>query len=87
MKGFDEDCAGWGHEDDIFDVKIKKLGYKIQYNRDNHCYHLFHPITDKSYYTHKEENRLLHLEYLKMTAVQLKEKILLTKTFGERTRT
>ena len=84
MKGFDEDCAGWGHEDDIFDAKIRKLGFKIHWNTANHCYHLFHPVADKGYYTNKESNRQLHLVYLKMTEMQLKEKILTTKSFGER---
>lgn len=43
VKGFDENCVGFGYEDTIFDTKIQRLGYKIKTLNENYCIHLYHP--------------------------------------------
>lgn len=74
VKGFDEDCIGYGYEDDIFDIKIKKLEYKIKYNWENYAIHLYHPIIENKY-----KNYFLYNQYMKMNTNQLIEKINNTK--------
>jgi GT2 family glycosyltransferase len=84
LKGFDEDCYGYGHEDDIFDTKIRKLKQSI-YNDDSTAIHIYHKgITNEdNYYSYMKENKVLFDNYLIMTEKQLNEKIENTKSFGD----
>lgn len=42
VKGFDENCVGYGYEDTILDIKLNKMEYKINRLID-FCIHLYHP--------------------------------------------
>ena len=84
LKGFDEDCYGYGHEDDIFDTKIKKLGLTVQTVNDV-AIHTFHQGTTRNddYYAFVNINKMLFNEYVDMTEIQLRDKIQKVKSFGE----
>jgi hypothetical protein len=87
IKGFDEEIIGYGFEDDIFDIKLKKLSYKIK-RIDNSCIHCFHPmagvvdpggiikegITDP-HYKYFEQNKALAQEYIDATEEEIRERI------------
>lgn len=82
IKGFDEDCYGYGYEDDIFDTKIKKMNFKIHRIKDA-CIHLWHPVDEKdNYYSFKTKNRTLFNKYINMNRNEIKEKINNTKWIG-----
>ena len=83
LKGFDEDCFGYGHEDDIFDVKMRKMNLKIHIYRDI-ALHLYHDILNNDiYFKYMNNNKKLYDIYLNMDIDDLKEKIESTKEFGE----
>jgi predicted glycosyltransferase involved in capsule biosynthesis len=77
LKGFDENCYGWGHEDEIFDVKIKKTELNIINVKDIaiHIHHKVNKLFYNKYYTRRDINKKLFEEYQKMSTEQLKEKI------------
>lgn len=82
IKGFDEDCYGYGHEDDIFDFKIRKL--KIPYIQINDVsVHLYHDKLDQNYYNLISTNKKLLDIYLNMTIDELKNKIESISNIGE----
>jgi len=85
IKGFDEECYGYGHEDDIFDMKIKKLGSRIQY-RDGTAAHIFHQVdkTDNDYYSRINFNADLFKQYQLITSEQLRTKIRNLDYFGRK---
>lgn len=87
LKGFDEDCYGYGHEDDIFDIKIKKFNLKLQTINDA-AIHIYHDgfTTNDDYYSFQNVNKLLYGEYAQMTYEQLNKKIESVQSFGEKTR-
>lgn len=41
VKGFDEECYGYGYEDDIFDIKANKKGLNVKFC-DNDAIHIYH---------------------------------------------
>ena len=75
LKGFDENCSGYGYEDNIFDIKMIKMGLKIKHKWENYSIHLYHP----KYFTLKFENYLIYLIYLKIERADLIKKITNTK--------
>lgn len=78
LKGFDENCYGYGHEDDIFDVKIKKMKLNV-INVKDVAIHIYHETKSNDlyhkYYTRKDINNKLFQEYQMMSIEQLKQKI------------
>ena len=76
IKGFDEDCYGYGHEDDILDEKIKKLGLKVITLNDT-AIHIHHKgiDPDDAYYSFIDLNKQLFAEYSDMTKQELSNKI------------
>jgi glycosyltransferase involved in cell wall biosynthesis len=89
IKGFDEDCYGWGYEDVIFDTKIKKLGL-LFYECNNIAIHIYHKgvktenlIKNDKYFSFQKKNFALSKTYEKMNKAQLFEKINNTNSFGE----
>jgi glycosyltransferase involved in cell wall biosynthesis len=83
IKGYDETCFGYGHEDDILDSKIKIMGYKLIRMDNQYCIHLYHPLSTPLYYNHIKNNKILAGDYRKLTKDDLLKKINSTKTFGE----
>jgi len=84
LKGFDEDCYGYGHEDDILDIKIKKLNLLV--NTINDCsIHIYHQGKNNNddYYSFQNANKILFNEYVGMDEIQLKKKIDSTLIFGD----
>lgn len=77
MKGFDEDCYGYGYEDNILDEKIIKLGLKtnIINNTAIHLYHKNHKDNEDIYYTFEEINKELYQEYIDMNSDEIINKI------------
>ncbi|MFA5207186.1 MAG: glycosyltransferase [Candidatus Paceibacterota bacterium] len=87
LKGFDEDCYGWGGEDDIFDFKIKKMNLLL-YNVNDIAVHVFHEdVYSKNnkneYYSFRDKNILLVDKYKNMSINELKNKINSIESFGE----
>lgn len=81
IKGFDENCYGYGHEDDIFDVKINKL--QLSYTKINDiAIHLYHITSNGEYYSFKERNKKIFRKYLSMNKTQIFNMINNTKLFG-----
>ena len=85
IKGFDEDCYGYGHEDDILDIKIKKTGMSVQTINDVaiHTYHQGISPND-DYYSFQNVNKILYNEYLEMDELSLRKKIESIKSFGDK---
>jgi hypothetical protein len=81
--GFDEDCYGYGHEDDIFDNKLKIMEYKIIKMSTQFCYHLYHPQSNSIYYNNVINNNKLFLEYRNYNKTDLLKKIKSTKSVGD----
>ena len=77
IKGFDEDCYGYGHEDDILDEKIRKLGLSVHTINDIsiHIYHETATDNDSLYYSFVEINKQLFSEYKDMTKEQISNKL------------
>lgn len=84
IKGFDEMCYGYGHEDDIFDIKIKEMGLKVKKINDDaiHAHHKINKNFYNKYYSRKEENKKLFHEYQNMNSDQIKEKTKNTTIWG-----
>jgi glycosyl transferase family 2 len=84
IKGFDENCYGYGHEDDILDVKIKKMGLSLQVVNDISI-HIYHDneIKDGEYYSFIELNKLLFAQYEKYAKSELINKIENVDVFGD----
>jgi len=85
IKGFDEDCYGYGHEDDILDEKIRKLGLSV-HNINDISIHIYHePATDNNslYYSFIEINKQLFAEYKDLSKEQLKVKLDTITDWGE----
>jgi hypothetical protein len=78
LKGFDENCFGWGYEDSIFDTKIRKMELSI-YLCDDTAVHLYHKnITEHSndiYYSFQIRNKDIYNKYLNMSKEELENKI------------
>lgn len=85
LKGFDEDCYGYGHEDDILDEKMRKMGLKINTLNDVsiHIYHKTATDNNDLYYSFIEINKQLFKEYQDMTKIQLIEKLKTIDTWGD----
>jgi len=77
LKGFDEDCYGYGHEDDILDEKIRKMGLSVHTINDIsiHIYHETATDNDSLYYSFIEINKQLFSEYKDMTREQITNKL------------
>jgi len=73
--GFDGDCVGYGHEDDIFDAKLKTFNKNIFKLYDHFCYHIYHPKSNMEYYENQNQNLNLLSKYRTMTKEDLIEKI------------
>lgn len=84
IKGFDENCYGYGHEDDILDVKIKKLDLSLQTMNDVAA-HVYHDDDGKvgDYYSFVELNKLLFAQYEKYGKKELESKIDNVGSFGD----
>jgi len=77
LKGFDEDCYGYGHEDDILDEKIRKFQLKVQVLNDV-AIHMHHESSENNnglYYSFIEVNKQLYSEYKALTQQELINKI------------
>lgn len=78
LKGFDENCFGWGYEDSIFDTKIKKMELSV-YSYDDVGVHLYHKnVIEHSsdiYYLFQNRNYFLYNKYLNMSKKELEDKI------------
>jgi hypothetical protein len=85
IKGFDEECYGYGHEDDIFDIKVKKLGLTINTVNDS-AIHIYHQglTQNDDYYSFQNVNKILYNEYIDMSVDRLKKKIENVYIFGEK---
>ena len=77
LKGFDEDCYGYGHEDDILDEKIRKFQLKVQVLNDTaiHMHHESSVNNNDLYYSFIEINKKLYSEYQKLTLQELIDKL------------
>lgn len=75
--GFDENCYGYGYEDDIFDIKIKNMELDVKYINDIaiHIYHKINKLFYNKYYNRQEENKKLFHEYQNFSTEQLKKKL------------
>jgi GR25 family glycosyltransferase involved in LPS biosynthesis len=75
LKGFDENCFGYGPEDKIFDDKIIKFNLKVNHLNDItiHIHHDRDWCVD-NYYFFRERNDELFKEYQKMSVEDLKNK-------------
>jgi len=89
IKGFDENCYGYAHEDDIVDIKIKNFGLNIFYDDKYNCLHLYH-FSGKNkfdvlnnYYSRIEENKKLYESIKKMNNIEFLEYIEKIKDFGK----
>jgi predicted glycosyltransferase involved in capsule biosynthesis len=82
LKGFDEECYGYGHEDDIFDAKIRILGISAirMIATAIHIHHIV--IKDNEYYSRQMFNESLFNRYIRMSPAKLQERINTTKSFG-----
>ena len=89
LKGFDEDCYGYGHEDNIFDEKLSKLGLTSFIINDTsiHLYHKNHIDNNDIYYAFTSINNLLFDEYSKMNKDGIIDKINSIKNWGSLTET
>lgn len=75
LKGFDEDCYGYGYDDNIFDEKMKHFNLKINYIKDISM-HLYHNEDKQGlYYYFTIANKELYNEYLNLNNVELLDKI------------
>ena len=85
IKGFDEDCYGYGHGDDILDTKIKKMNLSIQTMNDS-AIHIYHQGITKNddYYAFQNANKILFNEYLEMNDIDLQNKIEKIESFGDK---
>lgn len=85
LKGFDEDCYGYGHEDDILDEKIKKtkLVYKTLNDTAIHIYHEVSNGNTGLYYSFLGINKELFKQYTNLTEIQLKNKISKIDNWGD----
>jgi len=86
IKGFDEDCYGYGHEDDILDEKIRKLGLSVHTLNDIsiHMYHEnINTNKDDLYYAFLEVNKQLYSEYKDLNKQDILNKIEGIKEWGE----
>lgn len=85
LKGFDEDCYGYGHEDDILDEKIRKLGLSVHTLNDIsiHIYHEPANNNEGLYYSFMEINKQLFADYKKMTKQEIENKIENTLIWGD----
>jgi predicted glycosyltransferase involved in capsule biosynthesis len=88
LKGFDERCRGYGYEDDIFDMKMRKTFLNIKFLTAD-CIHVYHPsmrggmdTKDKYYSLFKQNGELAHL-YNKMLPSEIARTIRDTHTWGE----
>lgn len=77
LKGFDEDCYGYGHEDDILDEKIRKFNLTVKVLNDVsiHMHHETSTNNESLYYSFVEINKQLYAEYVSMNLQQIKNKI------------
>jgi predicted glycosyltransferase involved in capsule biosynthesis len=83
LKGFDEECYGYGHEDDIFDSKIRILGIST-IRLITSAIHIYHQvIKDNEYYSRQMFNESLFNRYIRMNPAKLKDRITATKSFGD----
>lgn len=85
IKGFDEDCYGYGHEDDILDTKIKKLNLSVQTVNDL-AIHIYHQgmTGNDDYYAFQNVNKILFNEYLEIDENNLRKRIEKIESFGDR---
>lgn len=82
IKGFDENCYGYGYEDTIFDVKLNKLSKNVVKLNNQICFHLYHPKSNSKYYMNENKNLELFSEYKNMTTQELINKLSVIKNFG-----
>lgn len=69
LKGFEEKCYGYGYEDSIFDLKIKRFNQNVYYCDGYECLHLYHLSYDSlflkkmgdKYYNREDKNKDLYL--------------------------
>lgn len=75
LKGFDENCYGYGYEDNIFDEKILKLELKTKFIQDTsiHLYHSVDKIGTYHYFT--IANKELYNEYVALSKDDIIDKI------------
>ena len=85
LKGFDEDCYGYGYECEIMDEKINKLGMKSFVMNDTsiHLHHQDHVNNTSDYYFFKNTNKVLYEEYLGMDKSNILFKIDKTLKWGD----
>ena len=85
LKGFDEDCYGYGHEDDILDEKIRKYNLKV-HNINDISIHIYHETSEDNkgiYYSFQGINKQLFAEYKEMSQTDIKNKIENIKIWGD----
>jgi predicted glycosyltransferase involved in capsule biosynthesis len=88
LKGFDERCMGYGYEDDILDIKMRKTGLKIKFLPAD-CIHVYHRSMrdggDKGdeYYSFFKQNGALAHQYGKMLPSEIARAISETQSWGE----
>ena len=87
LRGFDEQCKGYGYEDDIFDDKMRKAGLNIIFLGAD-CIHVYHrsmrggmDVKDE-YYSFFKQNAALARRYAKMMPSEMMREIV-TQTWGE----
>lgn len=81
IKGFDEECYGYGHEDTIFDIKMKLMECNI-FTLNNLCVHIFHDKSVDNYYDYIEKNENMYKLYKNMTKEELLIRIGSIDVFG-----
>ena len=88
LKGFDERCRGYGYEDDIFDMKMRKSLLRIKFLTAD-CIHVYHPsmrggmdIKDEYYSLFRQNGGLAH-QYKAMLPSGIARIIRDTQTWGE----
>lgn len=85
LKGFDEDCYGYGHEDDIFDEKARKMDLTIHTINDTSL-HLFHKVAKNNndlYYSFLAINKQLFSDYINFTKDDIINKINSIEDWGD----
>lgn len=85
LKGFDEDCYGYGHEDDILDEKIRKMDLSVHTLNDVSI-HMYHETSDNNsdvYYSFVEVNKQLFAEYKDFSKQDLANKIANIEVWGD----
>ena len=85
LKGFDEDCYGYGYDDNIFDEKIKKLELTTSILNDT-AIHLHHKNKDDNndiYYYFTESNKQLFNDYELLDKDGIIDKINSIKKWGD----